>query len=105
MTDKPAIPASSSLPLRRFIPFRLEDLRRMCAEEVTQDEKAQRQLARAAGFIEACFHQEFRLLRGDLKQSYAPIDPDRDTRRLEAQRLEDAIVVVALCINDSSGNG
>ncbi len=75
--------ATRSLPLHRFIPFSLQDLRRVCVEEGGLDSQSEALLRRATDVIEAHFRHDFHALRCALKQSYAPIDPDRDTRRLD----------------------
>jgi len=62
-----------------FIPFRKGDIVEMCLQEGTlgEQEDAFRQLQRV---LESIFHFEFHQLSERLKNAYAPLDPDVDTR-------------------------
>ncbi len=66
----------------RFIPFRKVDIVQMCLQEnqLTGQEEDFRQLCHMLGSV---FHFEFHQVVEALKDSYAPIDPDADTRSVD----------------------
>jgi len=66
----------------RFIPFRKTDVVQMCLQEsrLKGQEDDFRQLCQ---MLASVFHFEFHQIVEALKDSYAPIDPDADTRRIE----------------------
>jgi hypothetical protein len=73
---------SDAIPPRRFIPFRKADIVRMClaGDELTgESAEAFHQLCR---LLESLFHFEFQRVLEELKDCYAPFDPDADTRRI-----------------------
>lgn len=63
----------------RFIPFRVSDIITMCLHDTTLNDKAE-------GFQQFCkllahvFHYEFKSELDALKEAYAGLDPDADTR-------------------------
>jgi len=66
----------------RFIPYRKHDIVEMCLQDMLlrgQDDDF-RQLCHIIGSV---FHFEFHQISESLKDSYAPIDPDADTRVYE----------------------
>jgi hypothetical protein len=75
-----------------FIPLRKDDLiRLLCKDQrlTAEDGEAFRQFSRLVG---AVFHYEYLEKLEDLKDAYAPFDPDRDTKVLEplpAERREE----------------
>jgi hypothetical protein len=66
----------------RFIPFRKADIVQMCLQEnqLPGQEEDFRQLGHMLGSV---FHFEFHRVVEALKDSYAPIDPDADTRSID----------------------
>ena len=66
----------------RFIPFRRRDIVEMCLEDGRLGSEAEnfRQLSH---MLEQIFHFEFHQVVEALKNAYAELDPDRDTRRPE----------------------
>lgn len=66
----------------RFIPFRKQDIIEMCLRDrlISGREKEFQHLCSIIGGI---FHFEFHRMIESLKEVYAPIDPDSDTRRIE----------------------
>ena len=66
----------------RFIPYRKHDVVEMCLQDknLSGQEDAFRQLYYMLGSI---FHFEFHKVIESLKDSYAPVDPDADTRRYD----------------------
>ena len=72
------------LPLLRFIPFRRSDIVRLCLSQDLLDATAQRQFLQAREKLEQQFQQEFHLIKQELKDAYAPLDPDADTRTVAA---------------------
>ncbi len=75
--DKNNEPAITPL---RFIPFRRSDIIRMCLAENLLDEPGNENFQRARQHIERVFGTEFHAIRQQLKDAYAPLDPDADTR-------------------------
>lgn len=73
-----------SLEPRRFIPFRRADILAMCRLDSALQESDLARFERAATQIEDYFRQDFYKIKQQLKDAYAPFDPDSDTRRLEA---------------------
>ena len=67
----------------RFIPFRKADIVQMCLQEnrLAGQEDDFRQLAHMLGSV---FHFEFHQVVEALKDSYAPLDPDADTRSIDS---------------------
>ena len=66
----------------RFIPFRKTDIVQMCLQDnqLAGQEDVFRQLCHMLGSV---FHFEFHRVVESLKDSYAPIDPDADTRSVD----------------------
>jgi len=77
------------LPLLRFIPFRRSDVVALCQAELAQDETRAQQFELAREKIEHYFQSDFHQIKQQLKDAYAPLDPDADTRMLEGLRGED----------------
>jgi len=73
----------TELPLLRFIPFRRSDITRLCLSQGTLDEVCQRQFHLAREKLEEHFQGEFHRIKQELKDAYAPLDPDADTRVVE----------------------
>jgi len=67
----------------RFIPYRRADIATMLDAKGTlpPDDEAQYQQARRR--IEEYFQKDFYHIKQQLKDAYAPVDPDADTRKLE----------------------
>jgi hypothetical protein len=70
----------TELPLLRFIPFRRSDIVDMCLAEGGLDEQDRPRFAQACALIEDTFQREFHDTRQRIKDVYAPMDPDADTR-------------------------
>lgn len=71
----------------RFIPFRQQDIVEMCLRDGRLDSDRQdfRQLAQMLAQI---FHFEFHRVAESLKNAYADLDPDRDTRVVDLADAE-----------------
>ena len=67
-------------PRLRFSPFRSKDLVQMCLQRGALDSGQQRAFGAACEQIETCFQREFHDIKLQLKDAYAPMDPDADTR-------------------------
>lgn len=65
---------------QRFIPFRRSDLVDMLADDGRLPPEDQRDLRALAHLLSAVFHHEFHARLEELKDAYAPFDPDPDTR-------------------------
>ena len=70
----------TELPLLRFIPFRRSDIVDMCLAEGGLDEQDRARFEQACALIEDTFQREFHVTRQRIKDVYAPMDPDADTR-------------------------
>lgn len=68
------------IPTLRFIPFRKTDIIAMCLADGQLSEQQQTQFKMLADSIEKHFHAEFHEIQEQLKDLYAPHDPDSDTR-------------------------
>jgi hypothetical protein len=77
----------SELPLLRFIPFRRKDILQMCLNEGLLAENTLKagsvsQFRVAAELIEMHFKDDFYQSKLAMKDSYASLDPDADTRQI-----------------------
>ena len=70
------------LPLLRFIPYRRSDIATLCLEHDELDQLGQQQFLLAKEKLELHFQHEFHKIRQTLKDAYAPLDPDADTRTI-----------------------
>jgi hypothetical protein len=66
----------------RFIPFRKTDIVQMCLQE-NQLSGKEADFKQLCHMLDSVFHFEFHQLVESLKNSYAPIDPDADTRSID----------------------
>jgi hypothetical protein len=64
----------------RFIPYRRIDIIAMCLAEDRLSDAHAEQFTQACEKIETHFLQEFHAIKQQLKNAYAPLDPDADTR-------------------------
>lgn len=76
------MPDPTELPLLRFIPFRRSDIVQMCLSDERLQVQDKMRFTTAAELIETYYQKEFHSLRNQLKDAYALIDPDADTRLL-----------------------
>jgi hypothetical protein len=63
-----------------FIPFRKSDIVRMCLQDERIQASDRQSFSELAKLIESIFHFEFHEKLDELKECYAPFDPDSDTR-------------------------
>ena len=68
------------LEREHFIRFRKTAIFQMCLEDGRLDASQQREFREFATILDALFHYEYHARLEVLKDSYAPFDPDRDTR-------------------------
>jgi len=80
----------TELPLLRFIPYRRSDIVRMCLSGGRLDQAGERRFLQARDKIENYFQRDFHLVKQQLKEAYAPLDPDADTRVVEELRDPEA---------------
>lgn len=71
------------LPRLRFIPVRRSDVIALCKAEIAHDDVRSREFELAIEKIECYFQREFHQIKQQLKDIYAPLDPDADTRLLQ----------------------
>jgi hypothetical protein len=70
----------------RFIPYRTQDIITLCEQMLCEaDIDDARSFGTLATLLQNTFHFEFHELSEQLKASYAPLDPDRDTLNLFAK--------------------
>lgn len=67
---------------QRFLPYRRADLVAMCAGEARLDADDTAGFLELSALLEALLHAEYHDRLEDLKATYAPFDPDADTRQL-----------------------
>jgi hypothetical protein len=72
----------TELPLLRFIPFRRSDIVAMCLSEEDLPVEAAQQFRHKCQSIEEFFQRDFHGIKQHIKDAYAPLDPDADTRLL-----------------------
>lgn len=78
------------LPLLRFIPFRRADIDDMCLSGGHLTAALQQSFTRARDKIQEHFQRDFHQVKQQLKEAYAPLDPDADTRALPEFRKDSA---------------
>lgn len=66
----------------RFIPFRREDIAKILTKNSAVPEEKRKKFQAAADRINTHFRKDFSETKRTLKNLYAPLDPDRDTRSL-----------------------
>lgn len=95
------LPQPAALPVLRFIPFRRRDIVDMCREEGGLTDDQQQQFEQANALIEATFQSEFHALKQQLKDAYAALDPDSDTRcsAVASQNPEQLSLLLAQVLN------
>lgn len=69
-------------PKLRFIPFRKKDVVEMCVSTGGFDSKAQMRFREFCELLQSVYHFEYHKKLEALKDSYAPLNPDRDTRKV-----------------------
>ena len=72
----------TELPVLRFIPFRRSDIVEMCLSEGDLPVEAAQQFRHKCQSIEEFFQRDFHGIKQHIKDAYAPLDPDADTRLL-----------------------
>src|SRR5690349_2565340 len=68
----------------RFIPFRKRDIQAMCLAEGTLVDVEAEAFSQCATIAASLVHQEFRIRLEALKDAYAPVAVDADTRAVPA---------------------
>lgn len=71
----------------RFIPFRKQDIVKMCLDEL-QQHASPKSFNQFCELLASFIHFEYHKVLESLKNDYAPFDPNADTRRLKALSLE-----------------
>lgn len=74
------------LEREHFIPFRKTAIFQMCLEDGRLDATQHGEFGEFARILDAFFHYEYHARLESLKDSYAPFDPDRDTRMMSEER-------------------
>jgi len=69
----------------RYIPYRKNDIIQMCLATGQLDEKQAEHFRTFSRLLQSVFHYEFHNIQEQLKDAYAPINPDTDTRELKLQ--------------------
>lgn len=95
-----------SIPLLRFIPFRKADIIEMCLAHGRLATEQHDKFRALASDIQQHFHQSFYSRQEQLKNLYAPHDPDADTRLLAPdkgqQKNSDELADVLITLLDNA---
>ena len=75
-------------PLEQFIPVRKSDLVRLLSNDPALELHERQAFGHFCKLVEATIHHEFHQQLDELKDAYAPFDPDADPKPLEALTLE-----------------
>lgn len=94
MSSEQIQPQAGELPGLRFIPFRRADLRRMLRDAGLLGPQESARFEAGAATVEHAFAEEFHQLRQQLKDIYAPLDPDADTRTVAAAKSDGDLATV-----------
>jgi hypothetical protein len=86
------MPLAPELPLLSFIPFRRADIAAMLLADGTLSTEDKEIFLQAKDTIESYFQQDFYQIKQQLKDVYAPLDPDADTRLVAEFRQPPAAV-------------
>ena len=88
----------------RFIPFRKADIITMCANDPGLTDSEAKKFREFCRILDALFHFEFHHNLETLKNSYAPFNPDADTRPLveylqqEKEQLQKQLVAAMTAV-------
>ncbi|MGB0467460.1 MAG: TMEM143 family protein [Pontibacterium sp.] len=74
---------------KRFIPFRKKDIIDLCLNDGTLSAESQAQFRHFSQRLQALFHCEFHQRSERLKDSFSPLNPDRDTRTLASHPADE----------------
>jgi hypothetical protein len=91
------------LPLLSFIPFRRTDVVAMLLADGTLSTEDKARFLQAKDRIESYFQQEFYQIKQQLKDVYAPLDPDADTRLVAEFRQPEAAVGLSQMLEEVLG--
>lgn len=85
LIEEPAPIETAPAPgsLERFIPFRRADLIEMCLQDAWFTDGQRRRFRSVAALLTGLIHHEFHQQLEELKDAYAPLNPDLDTRTVE----------------------
>lgn len=72
---------TDTIPALRFVPYRKHDVIEMCLADQALAPEQQADFRQLCHMLGSIFHFEFHQVLEALKASYAPLDPDADTRR------------------------
>ena len=80
--DQEQVAEAPLAPLERFIPFRRADLIDMCLEDAWFTDGQRVRFRGVAALLSSLIHHEFHEQLEGLKDAYAPVNPDLDTRAI-----------------------
>jgi hypothetical protein len=72
----------------RYIPYRKNDIIEMCLATTQWDEKQSERFRKFSQLLQSVFHYEFHQIQEQLKDAYAPINPDADTREVKITNID-----------------
>jgi hypothetical protein len=75
---------------KRYIPYRKDDIIEMCLSGNELDETQAELFRKFSRLLHSVFHYEYHTLQEQLKDAYAPVNPDADTRTVELNRQDTA---------------
>ena len=85
----------TELPLLRFIPFRRTDIVNMCLSDGRLAADLEQSFLIACEKLEGHFREDFHRIKQQLKDAYAPLDPDADTRLVAGLRTQNTPIELA----------
>ena len=71
----------------RYIPYRKNDIIEMCLATGQLDEQQSEHFRKFSHLLQSVFHYEFHQTQEQLKDAYAPINPDADTREVKLKNI------------------
>ncbi|MEK9820560.1 MAG: TMEM143 family protein [Gammaproteobacteria bacterium] len=92
LSEQPTSPVSRL----RFIPFRKKDVISMCLASGELGDESQARFRTFTDLLKSVFHFEYHDKLETLKDLYAPINPDRDTRVVSVAEADQGSFAVAL---------
>jgi hypothetical protein len=85
----PALESAPELRLERFIPFRRVDLIDMCLEDAWFTDGQRVRFRSVSALLTSLIHHDFHMQLEGLKDAYAPVNPDLDTRKIHLSAQEE----------------
>ncbi len=72
----------------RYIPYRKADIIEMCLSDGKLDDVQTEHFRTFCRLLQSVFHHEYHQIQEQLKDAYAPVNPDADTRSVPLMQKE-----------------